>query len=91
MDNSIKLKFEGGIADNGVISFRALQSIMHELQNITGNLVAEEFENKNIDLIKNIRKKEISKLYLTDYSKGSVDLGIQLLNISANYIGQRRK
>lgn len=81
MDNSIKLKFEGGIADKGVISFRALQSIMYELQNITGNLVAEEFENKNIDLIKSIRKKEISKLYLTDYSKGSVDLGIQLLNI----------
>lgn len=63
MDNSIKLKFEGGIVDKGVISVRALQSIMHELQNITGNLVAEEFENKNIDLIKNIRKKEISKLY----------------------------
>lgn len=81
MDDSIKLKFEGGIVDKGVISFRALQSIMHELQNITANLIAEEFENKNIDLIKNIRKKEISKLYLTDYRKGSVDLGIQLLNI----------
>ena len=37
MDNYIKLKFEGGIADNGVISFRALQSIKINKKNVLTN------------------------------------------------------